>query len=202
MIKQRFRVKALRAASSGPFFVSETLIIQQFAYLDDNALFNSAVYYEEHMCFQAFAVFNFLTDFQAHTRIGLWTQVGIHHSGYNQRDTFERFVAQCEAHVLFVLVGSNRFRFGTESKPVATDENEQYVSFTLRNETLKSIPLIIPGVMNPNLSPQSNSGVRLKIGQEIKYRKGLKTHVLFIVDGTIEEGVIIKVGKLLDDKGL
>ena len=50
-------------------------------------------------------------------------------------------------------------------------EDERYVSITLRNETLKSIPLIIPGVMNPNLSPQSNSGVRLKIGQEIKYKK-------------------------------
>ena len=69
----------------------------------------------------------------------------------------------------------------TESKPVATDENEQYVSFTLRNETLKSIPLIIPRVMNPNLSPQSNSGVRLKMGQEIKYRKGLSTRILLTV---------------------
>ena len=87
----------------------------------------------------------------------------------------------------------------TESKPVATDENEQYVSFTLRNETLKSIPLIIPGVMNPNLSPQSNSGVRLKMGQEIIYRKGLSTRILLTVDETIKEGEVVLVGELLPE---
>ena len=87
----------------------------------------------------------------------------------------------------------------TESKPVATDGNEQYVSFTLRNETLKSIPLIIPGVMNPNLSPQSNSGVRLKMGQEIKYRKGLSARKLLTVDETIKEGEVVLVGELLSE---
>ena len=87
----------------------------------------------------------------------------------------------------------------TESKPVATDENEQYVSFKLRNETLKSIPLIIPGVMNPNLSPQSNSGVRLKMGQEIIYRKGLSTRILLTVDETIKEGEVVLVGELLSE---
>ena len=74
-------------------------------------------------------------------------------------------------------------------------EDERYISFTLRNETLKSIPLIIPGVMNPNLSPQSNSGVRLKIGQEIKYKKGGRAHLLLIVDNSIKEGDVLFVGE-------
>lgn len=43
------------------------------------------------------------------------------------------------------------------------------VTFTLRNNTLSSIPLEIPGVMNPNLSPMSNSGVTLEIGQKVYY---------------------------------
>jgi len=74
-------------------------------------------------------------------------------------------------------------------------EDERYISFTLRNETLKSIPLIIPGVMNPNLSPQSNSGVRLKIGQEIKYKKGGRAHLLLVVDHSIKEGDVLLVGE-------
>lgn len=74
-------------------------------------------------------------------------------------------------------------------------EDERYISFTLRNETLKSIPLIIPGVMNPNLSPQSNSGVRLKIGQEIKYKKGGRAHLLLVVDHSIKEGDVLFVGE-------
>ena len=45
--------------------------------------------------------------------------------------------------------------------------SETMITFTLRNSTAKSIPLIIPDVMNPNLTPFSSSGVSLKIGQEI-----------------------------------
>ena len=75
------------------------------------------------------------------------------------------------------------------------DKDERYIGFTLRNETLKSIPLVIPGVMNPNLSPQSNSGVRLKIGQEIKYKKGGRAHLLLVVDDSIKEGDVLFVGE-------
>lgn len=83
----------------------------------------------------------------------------------------------------------------SESAP-QKEEEQTYISFTLRNETLKSIPLIIPGVMNPNLSPRSNSGVRLKVGQEINYRKGGKTRTLFTVDQRIEDGDTVLVGEL------
>jgi hypothetical protein len=85
----------------------------------------------------------------------------------------------------------------TEAKPVIVAKDDVYINFTLRNETMKSIPLIIPGVMNPNLSPQSNSGVSLKIGQEIKYRKGGRTRVLFVVDESIHEGDVVLVGQRL-----
>ena len=85
----------------------------------------------------------------------------------------------------------------TEAKPVIVAKEDVYINFTLRNETMKSIPLIIPGVMNPNLSPKSNSGVSLKIGQEVKYRKGGRTRVLFVVNESISEGDVVMVGELL-----
>ena len=46
---------------------------------------------------------------------------------------------------------------------------EAGIPFTLRNNGLTAIPLEIPGVMNPNLSPMSNSGVELAIGQKIYF---------------------------------
>jgi hypothetical protein len=61
---------------------------------------------------------------------------------------------------------------------------------------MSSIPLLIPGVMNPNLSPFSNSGVTLKIGQEILYRKNRKSRILFVVDDSIEEGSVIEVSQI------
>jgi len=77
---------------------------------------------------------------------------------------------------------------------------DTYINFTLRNETAQSIPLIIPGVMNPNLSPFSNSGVRLKIGQQINFRQGLKTYTLLTVSPAIEEGASLEIGALLKEK--
>jgi biopolymer transport protein ExbD len=72
-----------------------------------------------------------------------------------------------------------------------------YVNFTLRNNSPKAIPLIIPTVMNPNLSPFSNSGVGLKIGQEILFKKNGKRYVLLTVDERIEEGAVVEVSSLL-----
>ena len=77
---------------------------------------------------------------------------------------------------------------------------DTYINFTLRNETAQSIPLIIPGVMNPNLSPFSNSGVRLKIGQQINFRQGLKTYTLLTVSDSIEVGSSLEIGTLLKEK--
>ena len=77
--------------------------------------------------------------------------------------------------------------------------SEKTVSFTLRNESTRSIPLIIPGVMNPNLSPFSNSGVNLKPGQEIFFRHKGKKRLLLKVDETLE-GQTIKVAKLLKER--
>jgi len=86
-----------------------------------------------------------------------------------------------------------------EKEPVVID-NAPRVNFTLRNSSAKSIPLIIPNVMNPNLSPLSNSGVSLKMGQEIFYKKGMKKILILTVDESIKEGDKIDVVKL--NKGL
>lgn len=45
--------------------------------------------------------------------------------------------------------------------------NAQAIPMTFHNGSLKSIPLQIPGVMNPNLSPLSDSGVTLEVGQKV-----------------------------------
>lgn len=84
---------------------------------------------------------------------------------------------------------------------ISDPKNESgYVSFTLQNNTAKSIPLLIPSVMNPNLSPFSKSGVDLKYGQKILFRQNGKRHVLLIVDQSIKDGDLIKVGQLLKSR--
>lgn len=85
-----------------------------------------------------------------------------------------------------------------ETKEVSYS-NATTVSFTLHNSSLRSIPLIIPSVMNPNLSPISNSGVALKMGQKIYYKKGGKKKLLLIVDENIQPGAKIDVAQLIKD---
>lgn len=71
--------------------------------------------------------------------------------------------------------------------------NAPSVAFTLRNSSLRSIPLRIPGVMNPNLSPMSKSGVSLEFGQEIIYKR----KVILVVGPEIEAGSEIDVASLI-----
>ena len=54
--------------------------------------------------------------------------------------------------------------------------------------------------MNPNLSPNSKSGVDLKIGQELIFRNRGKRYVLFTVDESIQEGQQVDVYQLLQER--
>lgn len=110
-----------------------------------------------------------------------------------------------EADNQLVLVNESKsditVKLKTEKADLLSFKKEgEYVNFTLRNNSAKSIPLIIPSVMNPNLSPFSKSGVGLKIGQEIFFKEGGKRYVLLTVDNTIQDGDVIEVSQLLKDR--
>ena len=85
-----------------------------------------------------------------------------------------------------------------EPQPTYTSDSKM-INFTLHNSSLKSIPLIIPNVMNPNLSPMSNSGVSLAMGQKVYYKKGLSKVLILTVDENIKTGDKIDVAKLVKD---
>lgn len=112
--------------------------------------------------------------------------------------------------VLYVAEGNILKLKNTSSKDISVSisfvdrkpkpQKEVYtkaINFTLHNSSLKSIPLVIPNVMNPNLSPISNSGVSLAIGQEIYYKKGLKKVLILTVDESIKTGDKIDIAKLV-----
>jgi hypothetical protein len=74
---------------------------------------------------------------------------------------------------------------------------------TFHNGSLKSIPLNIPGIMNPNLSPLSNSGIELEPGQKVFYfpngKKG-KKELLFEVDGMFKKDTILQIHEMIRQK--
>ena len=87
-----------------------------------------------------------------------------------------------------------------EKMATSTTDTRKYISFTLRNNTKKSIPLIIPTVMNPNLSPLSNSGVDLKVGQKVLFKAKGKKQVLLVVSRNIKQGEVLDVAELLKER--
>ena len=77
----------------------------------------------------------------------------------------------------------------------------QNIPMTFRNGSLQSIPLVIPGVMNPNLSPQSKSGVTLDVGQKVYFfpeRKGGRRELLFEVKADWKADTIIFIDKSIE----
>lgn len=77
----------------------------------------------------------------------------------------------------------------------------QNIPMTFRNGSLQSIPLVIPGVMNPNLSPRSNSGVSLDVGQKVYFfptGKGGKRELLFEVKAGWKADTIIFIDKSIE----
>lgn len=76
----------------------------------------------------------------------------------------------------------------------------QYVPMTFHNVSMKSIFLEIPGVMNPNLNPMSDSGVSLKIGQKVFFypnsKKG-KKEILFVVDSSMKKDTVLRIDEII-----
>lgn len=79
----------------------------------------------------------------------------------------------------------------------------QSIHFTFHNGSLNSIPLVIPSVMNPNLSPLSNSGISLNVGQKVYfYPNGTskKRELLFTVDGSYQQDQILEIDALIEKR--
>ena len=83
--------------------------------------------------------------------------------------------------------------------------NAQAIPMTFNNGSLKSIPLQIPGVMNPNLSPLSDSGVTLEVGQKVFYfpngKKG-KKELLFEVTSDWKKDTVLQIHEMIRKKQL
>ena len=73
------------------------------------------------------------------------------------------------------------------------------ISFTLYNPLLKYIPLVIPGVMNPNLSPLSRSGVTLAVGQQIFIIRDRKRELLYTVPADLAPGTEVNCATLIEN---
>ena len=72
------------------------------------------------------------------------------------------------------------------------------INLKLINDSSVSIPLIIPGLMSPTLSPNSTSNVKLKIGQEIIFKKNMKKSIIFTVSEKNEDGDKVYINELIE----
>jgi len=77
------------------------------------------------------------------------------------------------------------------------DQQSDGVNLTFHNGSMVSIPLFIPGVMNPNLNPKSNSSVTLKYGQRVYFKEKGKQYLLFEVDQNFINGDILEIQDLI-----
>jgi len=71
-------------------------------------------------------------------------------------------------------------------------------AFYLENNTAQSLPLHIPGVMNPTLTPFSRSGVDLPNGQKIFAHVNGKRILILTVTDSIPHGARIDVATLIE----
>ncbi len=79
----------------------------------------------------------------------------------------------------------------------------QNIPMTFHNGSFKSIYLIIPGVMNPNLNPKSNSGVSLDVGQKVYFfpdGKKKNKEVLFTVGATWKNDTILEIDQIVETR--
>ena len=90
------------------------------------------------------------------------------------------------------------FQNGTSIKTNKRKSLTPQRAFYLENNTAQRIPLRIPGIMNPNLSPFSRSGVDLKNGQKIYLDFNGKRILILEVTDSIKHGDRIDIATLIN----
>ncbi len=100
-----------------------------------------------------------------------------------------RFIAPLKVEYTLFKLGS-----GKKKKTVV----DRTVGFYLVNTTAQTLPILIPGIMNPKLTPFSQSGVELPWGQKILLKTPGKDLLLLTVSDTISKGARIDVADLID----
>ena len=73
----------------------------------------------------------------------------------------------------------------------------QNIPMTFHNGSFFPINLSIPGVMNPNLFPKSNSGVSLNAGQVVYFFPNGKKEILFTVSSSWKRDTILQIDEII-----
>ena len=106
-----------------------------------------------------------------------------------------------EGDAILVLTNESNssveLQYQTSEGYIAPAKDSDGVKLTFHNGSLASIPLIIPGVMNPNLSPLSDSGVSLGYGQKVFFKEKGKQYLLFEIDETFKDGDQLEIQDLI-----
>jgi len=90
----------------------------------------------------------------------------------------------------------NLFKEDPEKKNKTTANRT--AGFYLVNSTAQTLPILIPGIMNPKLTPFSQSGFDLPWGQKIFLKTPGENLLLLTVSDTIRKGSLIDVADLID----
>jgi hypothetical protein len=106
-----------------------------------------------------------------------------------------------EGDAVLVLINESKspvdLQYQTSQGTTAQAKDSDGVKLTFHNGSLASIPLIIPGVMNPNLSPLSDSGVTLGYGQKVFFKEKGKQYLLFEIDETFKDGDQLEIQDMI-----
>ena len=100
-----------------------------------------------------------------------------------------RFIAPLKMEYTLFKSGS-----GKKKRTVAN----RTVAFYLVNSTVQTLPILIPGIMNPKLTPFSQMGVELPLGQKIFLKTPGERLLLLTVTDSIRKGAGIDVADLID----
>lgn len=101
------------------------------------------------------------------------------------------------SHILLCMMLLVSFPENSSSKWVIAENlnnsgaTNEWVDLKLLNNSDKSIKLHIPHVMNPNLSPHSESGVSIEVGTMVYFYVKKKKYELVEITSDMEKIVIV-----------